>query len=132
MAIDQNKLSSLITKWRAASEQLATAKEEENTLRLAVASLVAEGKTGKFKKSVVVSGVEYIVNFGTSLSIDKDVFDYPALIPDAKFCFNTEYKLDKKALKACANKDAVKQVVSVLIEKPSMPTIKIKGQDDEE
>lgn len=131
MAINIKKLETKLKEWQEVAQTLSCIKKLEADLRTEIADIATEGKTGKFKKNFIVDGIEYTINCATSLSIDKNTFDYDSLLEDSKSCFTIEYKLNKKALTSCNNEHAVKEVNNVLIEKPSMPTIKIKGQEDE-
>lgn len=132
--MSKNTIESLLKEWEVLKRQLSDVKEKEMDVRVSIATLAAEGKTGKLKKSFDVDGKTFVVNCGTTLSLDKEVYEKIKLNlkPDAKACIKMTPSLDKKAFDNLNNPVAQKQIISMLVEKPSTPTIKIKGENEDE
>lgn len=132
--MDRATFESKVEAWEMLQIQLKMLKEDEMKLRLEIADHVANGQVGKFKKEFESDGHTFVVSFGTTLSVDqnlyhemKDVFN--GMDVD---CFKQTVGLDKRKYNQIDSSVVLFAVNKVLIEKPSAPTIKRKGDKDSE
>ena len=132
--MDRAAFESKVETWEMLQIQLKMLKEDEMKLRLEIADHVSNGQVGKFKKEFEADGHTFVVSFGTTLSVDQKL--YYEMEDELKEmgvdCFKHSVGLDKRKYNQIDSSVALFAINKVLIEKPSAPTIKRKGDKDSE